>query len=98
MAGAWSGGFDETAAVPSDGLTAEHERHENPSGHESAEGLSAVLQKGREVFVSAEGGFRAYSCSPRRGSKDFSVVQCPPKAVSVYSVAKTHGVREVEGD
>ena len=82
---AWSGGFDETAAPPSNGLTAEHEMTRKPFGTRKAGDShrrhGTVSCPPKAVFVSGPAG----------EPKGFSVLQCPPKAASVCSVAKTLG-------
>ena len=95
---AWSGGFDETVAAPSDGLTAEHERTRNPFGTRKARRAVRATKgtEGVERFrVRRRRFLRLFVFSPAGESKGFSVFQCPPKAVSACSVVRTHGTRGV---
>ena len=66
----------------------------NTKGHESplrgTRKCGGVFDHRRygTVFVSAEGGFRAFSCSAPQGTQRFSAFQCPPKVASVYFSGK----------
>ena len=83
--GAWSGGFDETAAPPSNGLTAEHERTRKPASRDTKVWRGVRPRKARNGFVSAEGGFRAFSCSAPQGRQELQClsVSAPPEALPV---------------
>ena len=73
--GAWCGGFvaGPGRAVsmkppPSLWPTAEHENARKPASRDTKGGEGRLNHtEGTEIFVSAEGGFRAFSCLPRRG-------------------------------
>ena len=74
---AWSGGFAETAAAPSDGLTAEHERTRKPFGTRKVwRGCRPFSERAGRLSCPPEAAFVSFAGRPEGGAT-------PPLCLSV---------------